>query len=148
MANFVPCTDCSLIEKACFPMGKGVLPWESEDQALFLGIYNSNRGIKHNFPFINIRKVPREVLKTEGEARGFQPSRGTLRMLMNDKIMFYRYYCINSAKHCENEENIGALYFISFSYTSSLSKTMHDSGRVQIIIIVQVLCVAPGNKHN
>ena len=26
------------------------------------------RGIKHNFPFINIRKVPREVLKTEGEA--------------------------------------------------------------------------------
>ena len=29
-------------------------------------------GIKHDFPFINIRKVPREVLKTEGEvaARG------------------------------------------------------------------------------
>ena len=38
-----------------------------------------NRGIKHDFTFINIRKVPREVLKTEGEARGFQPSRGTLR---------------------------------------------------------------------
>ena len=29
-------------------------------------------GIKHDFPFINIRKAPREVLKTEGEARGFQ----------------------------------------------------------------------------
>ena len=72
-----------------------------------------NRGIKHDFPFINIRKVPREVLKTEGEARGFQPSRGTLRMLMNDKIMFDRYYCINSTKHCENEENIDALYFIT-----------------------------------
>ena len=43
------------------------------------------RVIKHDFPFINIRKVPREVLKTKGEARGFQPSRGTLRMLMNDK---------------------------------------------------------------
>ena len=71
------------------------------------------RGIKHDFPFINIRKVPREVLKTEGEARGFQPSRGTLRMLMNDKIMFDRYYCINSTKNCENEENIGALYFIT-----------------------------------
>ena len=71
------------------------------------------RGIKHDFPFINIRNVPREVLKTEGtEARGFQPSRGTLRMLMNDKIMFDRYYCINSTKHCEDEENIGALYFI------------------------------------
>ena len=77
--------------------------------------------------FINIRKVPREVLKTEGEARGFQPSRGTLRMspsvfntslgtlrmLMNDKIMFDRYYCINSTKYCENEENIGALYFLA-----------------------------------
>ena len=71
-----------------------------------------NRGIKHDFSFINIRKVSREVLKTEGEARGFQPSRGTLRMLMNDKIMFDRY-CINSAKRCENEENIGALYFIT-----------------------------------
>ena len=41
---------------------------------------------------------------------------GTLRMLMNAKIMFDRYYCINSAKHCENEENIGALYFISSSH--------------------------------
>ena len=28
--------------------------------------------IKHDFPFNNIRKVPREVLKTEGDARGFQ----------------------------------------------------------------------------
>ena len=25
---------------------------------------------------------------------------------VNDKIMFDRYYCINSTKHCENEENI------------------------------------------
>ena len=33
-----------------------------------------NRGIKHDFPFINIRMVPREVLKPEEEARGFQPS--------------------------------------------------------------------------
>ena len=31
-----------------------------------------NRGIKHDFPFINIRKVPREVLITKGEAGGFQ----------------------------------------------------------------------------
>ena len=29
------------------------------------------RGIKHDVPFINIPKVPREVLKNEGEARGF-----------------------------------------------------------------------------
>ena len=75
-----------------------------------------NRRIKHAFPFINICKVTREVLKTEGEARGFKHSRGTLRMLMNDKIMFDRYYCINSANHCENEENIGALYFITSSH--------------------------------
>ena len=60
-------------------------------------VMKANRRIKHDFPFINICKVPREVLKTEGEARGFQfalgfqPSRGTLRMLMNDKIMFDRY---------------------------------------------------------
>ena len=33
--------------------------------------------------------------------------------LMNDKIMLGRFYCINSTKHCENEENIGALYFIT-----------------------------------
>ena len=101
-----------------------------------------HRGIKHDFPFINICKVPREVLKTEGDARGFQPSRGTLRMLMNDKIMFDRYYCINSANHCENEENI------TFSYASTLLKTMHNSGPVQILIILHVLCVSPGNKHN
>ena len=66
-----------------------------------------NRGIKHDFPFINICNVPREELKTEGEA---------LRMLMNGKIIFDRYYCINSANHCENEENIGALYFITSSH--------------------------------
>ena len=84
----------------------------------------TNRGIKHDCPFINIRKVPREVLKTEGEARGFQPSRGTLRMLMNDKIMFDRYYCINKAKHCENKDNIGALYFIT---------SLHFSTRVSFL---------------
>ena len=31
-----------------------------------------NVGIKHDFPFMNIRKVLREVLKTEGEAGDFQ----------------------------------------------------------------------------
>ena len=41
-------------------------------------------------------------------------------MLMNDKIIFDRYCC----------------YF----------KTVHDLGPVQIIIILHVLCVAPGNK--
>ena len=68
------------------------------------------------FISINIRKVLRDVLKTEGKAQGFQPSRGILRMLMDDKIMFDRYYCINSTQHCENEKNIGALYFITSSH--------------------------------
>ena len=88
----------------------------------FLKQGDFNRGIKHDFPFINIR--PWEVLKTEGETvfnlpegpcecspSVFNTSLWTLRMLMNDKIKFDRYYCINSAKHCQNEENIGALYF-------------------------------------
>ena len=69
-------------------------------------------------------------------------------MLMNDKIMFDRYYCINSANHCENEENTIFYNLITFSYASTVLKTMHDSGPVQILIILHVLCVAPGNKHN
>ena len=86
-----------------------------------------NRGIKHDFPFINIRKVPRKALKTEGEARGFQPSRGTLRMLMNNKIMFDRYYCIISTKMLQKRRNYWRTLFyslIKFSY----AKNMHDSG--------------------
>ena len=72
-------------------------------------------------------------------------------MLMNDKLMFDRFYCINSANHCENKENIGALYFynlVTFSYASTLLKTLHDLGPIQILIILHVLCVAPCNKHN
>ena len=88
----------------------------------FLFKTDLNKEIKHDyvegsnmiFHSLTFSKVPREVLKTEGKARGFQPSRGTLRMLMNDKIMFDRYHCINSTKHCENE-NIGTLYFITSS---------------------------------
>ena len=59
---------------------------------------NYFRGIKHDFPFITIRKVPREVLKTEGKPEVFITSQGTLQMLMNDKLMFDRYYCIISTK--------------------------------------------------
>ena len=86
-----------------------------------------NRGIKHDFPFINIRKVPREALKTEGEARGFQPSRGTLRMLMNNKIMFDRYYCIISIKTLQKRRNYWRTLFYSHT-TFSYAKNMHDSG--------------------
>ena len=40
-------------------------------------------------------------------------------MLMNDKVMFDRYYCINSTKHCKNQETIGALYFITSPHFST-----------------------------
>ena len=54
----------------------------------------------------------------------FNTCRGTLRMLMNDKIMFDHCYCINSTKTLKNEENVGGLYFyslITFSYVCALS---------------------------
>ena len=35
-------------------------------------VYPYNIGTKHGFSCINIRQVPREVLKTEAEGRGFQ----------------------------------------------------------------------------
>ena len=72
-------------------------------------------------------------------------------MLMNDTIIFDRYYCINLAKHCENEEIICTLCLITsthFPYASTLLKTMHGSGPFQILISLHVLCVVPGNKHN
>ena len=42
------------------------VPWLNSD----LGVFNI--GIKHGFSCINIRQVPREVLKTEAGGRGFQ----------------------------------------------------------------------------
>ena len=54
--------------------------------------------------------------RSRGKCSFSEPSRGTLRMLMNDKIMFDRDYCINSTKHYKNDENIGALYFITLSH--------------------------------
>ena len=128
-----------------FGTGGGVFAFVSFGCCYLL--HDFNRGIKHDFPFINIRKVPREMLKAEGEARGYEPSRVTLRMLMNDKIMFDGYYCINSAKHCENKKkkHWRTIFYnlITFSYGSMLLKTIHDLDPVQIIIFLHVLCVAP-----
>ena len=88
-----------------------------QTQIRFLLVKHTNIGIKHDFPFINMRKVPREALKTEGDALGFQPSQGTLRMFMNDKIMFDRYYCINS------------------TYIAKMKKILaHDLGHGQVLI--------------
>ena len=56
-------------------------------------------GSNMNFHSLTFAWSRGKCLKPEGEARGFQPSRGTLRILMTDKIMFDRYYCIKSANH-------------------------------------------------
>ena len=40
--------------------------------ALSSKMFLQNMGIKHGFSCINIRQVPREVLKTEAGGRGFQ----------------------------------------------------------------------------
>ena len=47
--------------------------------------------------------IPRAVLEV------FNTSRGTLRMLMNNKIIFDRYWCINSSKPLQKV----ALYLIN-----------------------------------
>ena len=61
-------------------------------------------------------------------------------MLMNDKIMFDRYYCIKSTKHCENDEKYWHTIFnnlITFSY-ASIKYAMLDSGRGQVLITKHV----------
>ena len=50
------------------------------------------------FPFINIRWVPSEVLKTEGAARGFQHRPRSPANVNARKSMFDRYYCIKVSK--------------------------------------------------
>ena len=97
--------------------------------------------IKHDFLFINIRKVPREVLKTRASPSVFNISRGTLRMLLNDKIMFDRYYCIISKKTHRNRENVCALYSSAlspFSYARRLFINIFDSGLGQILFLMMI----------
>ena len=61
---------------------------------------SNNIGIKHGFSCINIRQVPKEVLKTEAGGRGFQHLPRDWRMLMHWKIMFDRYFCIKTENIC------------------------------------------------
>ena len=70
-------------------------------------------GIKHDFSFINIRKVPEGGVENRGPSpEVFNISLGTLRMLMNDKIMFDRYYCINSKEtHLKLRKCLHTLFF-------------------------------------
>ena len=49
--------------------------------------------------------------------------------------MFDHYYCKDSTKHCENEENIGALYFITFKHVLcvNISKSRALTPRASLI---------------
>ena len=71
----------------------------AQHQIICLGMVISI-GIKHGFSCINIRQVPREVLKTRQKAAVFNTSRRTWRMLMRSKTMFDRYYCIKTENIC------------------------------------------------
>ena len=60
-----------------------------------------NIGIKHGFSCINIRQVPREVLKTEAGGRGFQHlPRDLANVNVLKKNMFDRYYYIKTENIC------------------------------------------------
>ena len=69
-------------------------------------------------------------------------------MLMNDKINFDRYYCINSAEtkeiRCRNERNI--VHYILQPHHISI-RVNARSGRTSVSHYLHVLGVAPGNEH-
>ena len=61
-------------------------------------------GIKHVFLCINICWTPRVVLKPKPERRGLNDPRGVLQMLVYQKTLFDRYYCIKSFCHLKTLE--------------------------------------------
>ena len=77
---------------------------------------NSNTGIKHSFSCINIRQIPREVLKTEDGGRGFQHlPRDLVNINALKKTMFDRYYCIRTENICYISRNF--LHLTDVSWT-------------------------------
>ena len=86
---------------------------------------------------MNIPKVPGEVLKAEGDS-AFNTSRGTLRMLMNGKIMFDCYYCITSTKPLEKRRKYWHTLFYKLIFSlihMHAFRNMLDSSRDQVLII-------------
>ena len=69
-----------------------------------------NIGMKHGFPFINIRKVPREGLKTEGETRGFQHLPRDLSNVNEWQNHVWSLLLHTSNENSENGENNRTLY--------------------------------------
>ena len=74
-------------------------------------------------------------------------------MLMNDKIIFERYYCINSAEtkeiRCRNERNMVHDIFQPHHIFIRVKVFvfMLVPGGLQFFIISTCFCVAPGNEH-
>ena len=66
---------------------------------------------------------------------------------MNDKIMFDRYYCINSTKHCENGENTGAVYFITSPHFPTRVRYARFGPRSSTHNLARALLM-PGDEHN
>ena len=97
---------------------------------------NTIIGIKHGFSCINIRQVPREVLKTEAEGRGFQHLPRDLANVNALKTMFDRYYCIKNLKT-----------FATFRVISCtiLLRLFTDISRTQCARTMLVL--GPGSTH-
>ena len=87
-----------------------------------------NIGIKHVFPCIDIRWVPREVLKTEGAARGFQHRPRNPANVNARKNMFDCYYCIKVSKKSILERYFDVLfwhYFVLIFLTSAHKDNFH-----------------------
>ena len=84
-------------------------------------------------------------METEGEPR--EP-----RDLANDKIMFDRYYCINSIKPLKKkkpEEKLADIISKPHHIFIRVHAFMNmlDSGRGQVIMVYLVLRVVPGDGH-
>ena len=89
---------------------------------MVFSIYYSERrppniGIKHGFSYIYVCQIPREVLKTEAEGRGFQQLSRDLATFMFWKTMLEnnvdRCYCIISTKCSVTLAKNVALYFVN-----------------------------------
>ena len=73
-----------------------------------------NIGIIYDFPCINIRWVPRAMLKTSGAARGFQHRPSNPANVNARKNMFDRYYCIKVSKKLILERYFDVLFWHYF----------------------------------
>ena len=124
-----------------------------------------NIGIEHDFPFINIRKVPREVLKTSGEGpdggvenlgrrsrwRCWKPRLGFQHLprdLMNVNEWQNHVWSLllhKSNKNTAKMEKIIAHFILQpyhslalFTYSHVLYINKLDSGRGQVLMISRV----------